>query len=471
MGVSEKVKRLVWARSGGQCAFPSCGRMLVIEPTSDDSAALVGEVAHIVGHSEDKGPRAKFPVPGNDRDGDGNLLLLCTEHHTTIDRQPKTYTVERLVAMKSAHEGWVREQLAKRPAFAPLPLKLETVHSTLLTVETLPKYVYTAPCILKEHEVFPLVRFPKDRAILLAYVVREKKLIAFSDLALDESPFVAALSERGAAERHETMAWLNDDTLEKWLIALLNRGIGKYASLLQLRWDKEHRRYYFEPARDEQGALVARTVTYRPMNQTSSTKQVAWNPVRRKTGEAKSFWTHLAVGLRLHRVSPGQWVLSLRPEHRFTRDGLEPISPKGTGKKSTSKKSRMYNVDLLAEVQFWRSYLTQGAPRMILTFGAQSLVIDGTLLAVDVRWPGVPDDVVPFANVDTEDDLFSMGAYTAALTASTTASDAEGDDWELDDIAVLEAAHEDEVMTDDEGDAIGGEGAHSAAPEDDEVEA
>ena len=469
MSVSEKVKRIVWAQSGGICAFADCGRRLVVDATGGDSAALIGEVAHIVGHSEDGGPRSEYPVPGLDRDGEANLLLLCGEHHTTVDRQPKTYTVERLLAVKESHNAWVREQLVKTPAFAPLPLKMEMVHSTLLAIEKLPAHVYTAPCLLKETEVFGRIRFPRDRGVLLPYVVREKKLIAFTDLADVASPFRDAVSEAGAAERHDVESWLKDDTLSQWLVALLNRTIGKYASLLQLRWDKDHRRYYFEPDRDANDAPIARVVTYRPLNQASSTKQVAWNPVRRKTGEAKTFWTHLAVALRFHRVSPNQWVLSLRPEHRFTKDGFEPISPKGTGKKSTSRKSRMYNADLLGEVQFWRSFLAQGAPRMILTLGSQTLVVDGTLLAADVRWPGVPDDILPFANVDTEDDLFTMSAYAAALSGAENPADTDRDDWELDDIAALEEAHDEEVMTDD--DVHAGDSAGADLSADDEAEA
>ena len=129
----------------------------------------------------------------------------------------------------------------------------------------------------------------------------------------------------------------------------------------------------------------------------------------------------------------------------------------------------MYNADLLGEVQFWRSFLAQGAPRMILTLGSQALVVDGTLLAADVRWPGVPDDILPFANVDTEDDLFTMSAYAAALSGAENPADTDRDDWELDDIAALEEAHDEEVMTDD--DVHAGDSAGADLSADDEAEA
>jgi hypothetical protein len=70
---------------------------------------------------------------GRGRDGEPNLLLLWA-----IDKQPQTYTVERLLGIKNTHERWVRERLGPDQAGDdPGPLQTETVHSTLLQVECL----------------------------------------------------------------------------------------------------------------------------------------------------------------------------------------------------------------------------------------------------------------------------------------------------------------------------------------------
>lgn len=460
MAIREAVRRLVWSRAGATCAFPGCGKELIVDASGDDPAAMLGEVAHIVGRSEDNGPRADHPVPGGDRDGEGNLLLLCPEHHTLVDRQDKTYTVERLLGMKESHERWAKEQRAKRPVLSPPTRKSEVVYSTLLAVDQLPRFVYVAPCSVLERDVFPMIRFPKNRDVLLPFIVREKKLIAFADLTEHQGPFFSAIDEPGAAERAEVRDWLKDDNLAHWLVTLLNRAISKYAALAGLKFDREHRRFYFPPDQDANGEARPREVTYRPLNQASSTKQVAWNPVRKKTGEPKRHWIHVAAGLRLNRVSPTQWVLAIRPEHRFTTDGMTPLSPKGIGRRSTSRKSRMYNHDLLGEVQFWRSFLTKDQPRIILNLGTQSLVIDGQLLASDVYWPGVRDDAKPFANIDVEDDLFTMAAYANALTAMHP--DAELDELELDDLAVLEeaSASEDDAVSDEDFDVPSPDDVH-----------
>lgn len=448
--IKEGTKRLVWVKAGGLCAFPECGSVLVADATETDTAAMIGKVAHIVGHSEQGGPRSQQPVPGGDRDAEPNLLLLCPDHHDLVDRQVNTYTVERLVGIKEAHERRVREQLASTPALKPPQQQTELVHSTLLAVDQLPRHVYTAPCSLLERNVVSKVRYPQNRETLLPFIVREQKLISFADLTDGEGPFAAALEGSAAAERHDVGNWVRDENLSQWLVALLNFSIGKHAALIGLRYDKEHRRHYFEPTVDKGGNPAKREVTYRPMNQPSSSRQVAWNPIRKKTGEPKRHWIHLAVGLRFHRISPAQWVLSLRPEHRFTTDGYTPISPKGTGRRATSTKSRMYNGQLIADVHFWRAFLTRGQPRMMLSFGNQSLVIDGQLLSADVKWPGVRDDAIPFANADVEDDLFTSAAYVHAL--ANMYPDAELSELELDDIAVLEAeaaADEDAVSDDD----------------------
>lgn len=70
----------------------------------------------------------------------------------------------------------------------------------------------------------------------------------------------------------------------------------------------------------------------------------------------------------------------------------------------------MFNYDLLGEVHFWRDYLSESRPRIILPFGSpkQHMVISTSLLKGDVKWPGIPKEhAKPFKNVQYLDDLFS----------------------------------------------------------------
>jgi hypothetical protein len=439
MRIPPAVSKLVWVRAGGLCAFPGCRQSLVQGTADAIPDALIGHVAHIVGHSEDNGPRSEYPVPGGDRNGPANLVLLCPTHHVLVDGQASTYTVERLIGIKEIHERWVRERLSIEEADAePGPMLTDTVYSTLLRVDHMPQHVYTAPCAWEEKNVGSRLRVEAGSAIALPYIVRAGQLIAFTRLTGENNPFADVISEPGASKRHDAPAWWRDKDLSNWYVTLLNRALNKLTGRRGLNLDKDHHRYFFDPERNDEGHAISRTVTCQPLNQAGASKTVVRRPKRRSTGEFRRYWVHLAVGLRFHRVTDRDWVLSVRPERRYTVDGWQPLVPKATGRRATSQKSHMYNYALLGELQFWKEYLSNGEPRMILDFGGQSLVIDAELLSGAAEWPGIPGDVKPFENVVREDDLFTSAAYRRALKGSAE-SDAELEPWELEDLSALES--------------------------------
>ena len=90
------VKRL-FAVSGNQCAFPGCAASLVI------GDVVTGEICHIEAQSP-KGPRYNSTQNDDDRHGFDNLVLMCGDHHKTIDADAETYTVEKLQKIKTQHE-------------------------------------------------------------------------------------------------------------------------------------------------------------------------------------------------------------------------------------------------------------------------------------------------------------------------------------------------------------------------------
>src|SRR5205085_3289306 len=123
-----------------------------------------------------------------------------------------------------------------------------------------------------------------------------------------------------------------------------------------------HRRFYF-PQLVTGEELV---LNYKPLNMNSTERKVVWRPKRKTTGEPRPYWFHRAVGLRFIRSGPSSWVLALRPELRVTTDGQTPLEARRIGGRVTRKKARWYNYDLLAEVQFWRDYLGDSRPRIVL---------------------------------------------------------------------------------------------------------
>lgn len=107
MAISDKDRKILWARSGNQCAFCRCELVMKSE-AGDDS--IIGEECHIVARSSD-GPRGDELISIAQLDSYGNLILLCRNHHGVIDNQPNIYTVEVLKKMKSWHEKRIQKSL------------------------------------------------------------------------------------------------------------------------------------------------------------------------------------------------------------------------------------------------------------------------------------------------------------------------------------------------------------------------
>ena len=117
-------------------------------------------------------------------------------------------------------------------------------------------------------------------------------------------------------------------------------------------------------------------MTYRPLNNPRATRKVVWQPIRQATGEPRNHWLHRAVHLRFIQATPGTWLLSIRPELRVTSDGVNPIDSRRIGAKVTRAKSRMFNYDLLGEVQFWRDFLGHSSPQIVFPFGPATAADD-----------------------------------------------------------------------------------------------
>jgi hypothetical protein len=96
----------------------------------------------------------------------------------------------------------------------------------------------------------------------------------------------------------------------------------------------------------------------------------------------------------------------------------------------------MYNYEYLREINFWRDFLADGKPRVVLNFDDQTAVIDGRILDFAVSWPGIPGDSVQFEADPAEEDLFTLAEFQTAL-------EGEEIDWEDED--ELEEHAEDEL--------------------------
>lgn len=109
MGASYPTRIILAFRSGGVCAFPTCGKHLTYE-AKVGADTYVGEAAHIAG---EKLGAARFDATMTDeqRDSVHNLIYLCTDHHTIIDKVEADWPTSQLQELKTKHEKQVRQAM------------------------------------------------------------------------------------------------------------------------------------------------------------------------------------------------------------------------------------------------------------------------------------------------------------------------------------------------------------------------
>ncbi|MEP1096380.1 MAG: HNH endonuclease [Cyclobacteriaceae bacterium] len=97
--ISDVTKKKLFALSGNQCNFPECTER--IWPLEED--VLLGEMCHIVAVNQ-TGARYDPNFPKEEINSYDNIILLCPNHHTIIDKNEKKYDSKVLREMKTKHE-------------------------------------------------------------------------------------------------------------------------------------------------------------------------------------------------------------------------------------------------------------------------------------------------------------------------------------------------------------------------------
>ncbi len=117
MSVSYPTKVLLAFRSGGICAI--CRKHLIYDAVAG-SDTYVAEAAHIRGEKPGA-PRYDVSMTDEARDGIDNLIYLCTDDHTVIDKVAADWPVDRLDKLKADHERKAREAMIETFAEVAFP--------------------------------------------------------------------------------------------------------------------------------------------------------------------------------------------------------------------------------------------------------------------------------------------------------------------------------------------------------------
>ncbi|MCA0046667.1 HNH endonuclease [Mesorhizobium sp. B283B1A] len=96
--------KILWGRAGGKCSNPKC-RADLTKVVDGVPTFHIGEMAHVIAHSAD-GPRGQAE---GGLDTYENLVLLCPNCHTAVDKAPAAYSEDLLRGWKNGREEEVEQ--------------------------------------------------------------------------------------------------------------------------------------------------------------------------------------------------------------------------------------------------------------------------------------------------------------------------------------------------------------------------
>lgn len=103
-----QTKLRLFADSAGYCQRPTCRNRLFSDKDSEDYH--IAEMAHIFA-AVDGGPRTKPSLGKTERANYDNLILLCPNCHTEIDKAPNLFPDEMIARWKAEHFDTIRNVL------------------------------------------------------------------------------------------------------------------------------------------------------------------------------------------------------------------------------------------------------------------------------------------------------------------------------------------------------------------------
>ena len=106
--VSRQTKLRLFADAAGYCNQPQCKKRLFSD--EDEVDYHIAEMAHILA-AEDGGPRAAPQLDAAERASYNNLILLCPNCHTTIDKCSEQFPDEKLRDWKLQHKTVIAEAI------------------------------------------------------------------------------------------------------------------------------------------------------------------------------------------------------------------------------------------------------------------------------------------------------------------------------------------------------------------------
>lgn len=99
-------QRRLFAASAGYCQNPGCSTELFIETSG--KSIHIAEMAHVFA-ANDGGPRARPELSEAERGAFDNLVMLCANCHTIVDKAPEAFLGSLMLSWKRAHANKLQE--------------------------------------------------------------------------------------------------------------------------------------------------------------------------------------------------------------------------------------------------------------------------------------------------------------------------------------------------------------------------
>lgn len=93
-------QRRLFAASAGYCQNPGCSNELFVDAAG--KSIHIAEMAHVFA-ANDGGPRAKADLSQEERGAFGNLVMLCANCHTIVDKAPDAFPDKMMLSWKREH--------------------------------------------------------------------------------------------------------------------------------------------------------------------------------------------------------------------------------------------------------------------------------------------------------------------------------------------------------------------------------
>ena|GEM_PF-6462819 len=232
----------------------------------------------------------------------------------------------------------------------------ENLHSNLLPMLSLPRFIYGASTDCRTQAE---IRTRLGERRKTPAIPADGMLWTFADLN-DEQCSLRVLCDTAKITRQSGHDWQADPNRIRLLVQLFNTCLRKKLAANGLIYDLDKNRYYFSPENDGERRFTWRSLRNR------ITKPVVY-PHAGSTG-AVDYWVHWAARFRFMFFGK-QAYLMIEPAMVFTRDGTQLVGGEEMGRLATARASHRYNRNVLGSLFFWKEFLRDGQPQIVV-FGA-----------------------------------------------------------------------------------------------------